>query len=157
MDKIFSRKNLLIMSIFSGLLILVMTLLYIFFVGNIKDIQGISTAINVLKIIGYMLLFEGFLIIVKAISYMLRVLYFKDSMPYIKIMCLLSFVVFILLALCIPTIKDIIALMHTDVFAIFNVIDDINIVKNLILAILVLEVLIAVYAVYNLLSKKKYL
>lgn len=157
MDKIFSRKNLLIMSIFSGLLILVMTLLYIFFVGNIKDIQGISTAINVLKIIGYMLLFEGFLIIVKAISYMLRVLYFKDSMPYIKIMCLLSFVVFILLALCIPTLKDIIALMHTDVFAIFNVIDDINIVKNLILAILVLEVLIAVYAVYNLLSKKKYL
>mgnify|MGYP001118197735 CR=1 FL=1 len=157
MDKIFSRKNLLIMSIFSGLLILVMTLLYIFFVGNIKDIQGISTAINVLKIIGYMLLFEGFLIIVKAISYMLRVLYFKDSMPYIKIMCLLSFIVFILLALCIPTLKDIIALMHTDVFAIFNVIDDINIVKNLILAILVLEVLIAVYAVYNLLSKKKYL
>lgn len=157
MDKIFSRKNLLIMSIFSGLLILVMTLLYIFFVGNIKDIQGISTAINVLKIIGYMLLFEGFLIIVKAISYMLRVLYFKDSMPYIKIMCLLSFVVFILLALCIPTLKDIIALMHTDVFAIFNVIDDINVVKNLILAILVLEVLIAVYAVYNLLSKKKYL
>lgn len=145
------------MSIFSGLLILVMTLLYIFFVGNIKDIQGISTAINVLKIIGYMLLFEGFLIIVKAISYMLRVLYFKDSMPYIKIMCLLSFIVFILLALCIPTLKDIIALMHTDVFAIFNVIDDINIVKNLILAILVLEVLIAVYAVYNLLSKKKYL
>ncbi len=157
MDKIFSRKNLLIMSIFSGLLILVMTLLYIFFVGNIKDIQGISTAINVLKIIGYMLLFEGFLIIVKAISYMLRVLYFKDSMPYIKIMCLLSFIVFILLALCIPTLKDIIALMHTDVFAIFNVIDDINIIKNLILAILVLEVLIAVYAVYNLLSKKKYL
>ena len=157
MDKIFSRKNLLIMSIFSGLLILVMTLLYIFFVGNIKDIQGISIAINVLKIIGYMLLFEGFLIIVKAISYMLRVLYFKDSMPYIKIMCLLSFIVFILLALCIPTLKDIIALMHTDVFAIFNVIDDINIVKNLILAILVLEVLIAVYAVYNLLSKKKYL
>ena len=157
MDKIFSRKNLLIMSIFSGLLILVMTLLYIFFVGNIKDIRGISTAINVLKIIGYMLLFEGFLIIVKAISYMLRVLYFKDSMPYIKIMCLLSFIVFILLALCIPTLKDIIALMHTDVFAIFNVIDDINIVKNLILAILVLEVLIAVYAVYNLLSKKKYL
>ena len=157
MDKIFSRKNLLIMSIFSGLLILVMTLLYIFFVGNIKDIQGISTAINVLKIIGYMLLFEGFFIIVKAISYMLRVLYFKDSMPYIKIMCLLSFIVFILLALCIPTLKDIIALMHTDVFAIFNVIDDINIVKNLILAILVLEVLIAVYAVYNLLSKKKYL
>ena len=157
MDKIFSRKNLLIMSIFSGLLILVMTLLYIFFVGNIKDIQGISTAINVLKIIGYMLLFEGFLIIVKAISYMLRVLYFKDSMPYIKIMCLLSFIVFILLALCIPTLKDIIDLMHTDVFAIFNVIDDINIVKNLILAILVLEVLIAVYAVYNLLSKKKYL
>ena len=157
MDKIFSRKNLLIMSIFSGLLILVMTLLYIFFVGNIKDIQGISTAINVLKIIGYMLLFEWFLIIVKAISYMLRVLYFKDSMPYIKIMCLLSFIVFILLALCIPTLKDIIALMHTDVFAIFNVIDDINIVKNLILAILVLEVLIAVYAVYNLLSKKKYL
>lgn len=157
MDKIFSRKNLLIMSIFSGLLILVMTLLYIFFVGNIKDIQGISTAINVLKIIGYMLLFEGFLIIVKAISYMLRVLYFKDSMPYIKIMCLLSFTVFILLALCIPTLKDIIALMHTDVFAIFNVIDDINIIKNLILAILVLEVLIAVYAVYNLLSKKKYL
>ena len=145
------------MSIFSGLLILVMTLLYIFFVGNIKDIQGISTAINVLKIIGYMLLFEGFLIIVKAISYMLRVLYFKDSMPYIKIMCLLSFIVFILLALCIPTLKDIIALMHTDVFAIFNVIDDINIIKNLILAILVLEVLIAVYAVYNLLSKKKYL
>ena len=157
MDKIFSRKNLLIMSLFSGLLILVMTLLYIFFVGNIKDIQGISTAINVLKIIGYMLLFEGFLIIVKAISYMLRVLYFKDSMPYIKIMCLLSFIVFILLALCIPTLKDIIALMHTDVFAIFNVIDDINIIKNLILAILVLEVLIAVYAVYNLLSKKKYL
>ena len=157
MDKIFSRKNLLIMSIFSGLLILVMTLLYIFFVGNIKDIQGISTAINVLKIIGYMLLFEGFLIIVKAISYMLRVLYFKDSMPYIKIMCLLSFIVFILLSLCIPTLKDIIALMHTDVFAIFNVIDDINIIKNLILAILVLEVLIAVYAVYNLLSKKKYL
>ena len=157
MDKIFSRKNLLIMSIFSGLLILVMTLLYIFFVGNIKDIQGISTAINVLKIIGYMLLFEGFLIIVKAIAYMLRVLYFKDSMPYIKIMCLLSFIVFILLALCIPTLKDIIALMHTDVFAIFNVIDDINIIKNLILAILVLEVLIAVYAVYNLLSKKKYL
>ena len=157
MDKIFSRKNLLIMSIFSGLLILVMTLLYIFFVGNIKDIQGISTAINVLKIVGYMLLFEGFLIIVKAISYMLRVLYFKDSMPYIKIMCLLSFIVFILLALCIPTLKDIIALMHTDVFAIFNVIDDINIIKNLILAILVLEVLIAVYAVYNLLSKKKYL
>ena len=157
MDKIFSRKNLLIMSIFSGLLILIMTLLYIFFVGNIKDIQGISTAINVLKIIGYMLLFEGFLIIVKAISYMLRVLYFKDSMPYIKIMCLLSFIVFILLALCIPTLKDIIALMHTDVFAIFNVIDDINIIKNLVLAILVLEVLIAVYAVYNLLSKKKYL
>ena len=157
MEKIFSRENLLIMSIFSGLLILVMTLLYIFFVGNIKDIQGISTAINVLKIIGYMLLFEGFLIIVKAISYMLRVLYFKDSMPYIKIMCLLSFIVFILLALCIPTLKDIIALMHTDVFAIFNVIDDINIVKNLILAILVLEALIAVYAVYNLLSKKKYL
>lgn len=157
MDKIFSRKNLLIMSIFSGLLILVMTLLYIFFVGNIKDIQGISTAINVLKIIGYMLLFEGFLIIVKVISYMLRVLYFKDSMPYIKIMCLLSFIVFILLALCIPTLKDIIALMHTDVFAIFNVIDGINIIKNLILAILVLEVLIAVYAVYNLLSKKKYL
>ena len=157
MDKIFSRKNLLIMSIFSGLLILVMTLLYIFFVGNIKDIQGISTAINVLKIIGYMLLFEGFFIIVKAISYMLRVLYFKDSMPYIKIMCLLSFIVFILLALCIPTLKDIIALMHTDVFAIFNVIDDINIIKNLILTILVLEVLIAVYAVYNLLSKKKYL
>ena len=157
MDKIFSRKNLLIMSIFSGLLILVMTLLYIFFVGNIKDIQGISTAINVLKIIGYMLLFEGFFIIVKAISYMLRVLYFKDSMPYIKIMCLLSFIVFILLALCIPTLKDIIALMHTDVFAIFNVIDDINIIKNLILAILVLEALIAVYAVYNLLSKKKYL
>ena len=157
MDKIFSRKNLLIMSIFSGLLILVMTLLYIFFVGNIKDIQGISTAINMLKIIGYMLLFEGFLIIVKAISYMLRVLYFKDSMPYIKIMCLLSFIVFILLALCIPTLKDIIALMHTDVFAIFNVIDDINIIKNLILTILVLEVLIAVYAVYNLLSKKKYL
>lgn len=157
MDKIFSRKNLLIMSIFSGLLILVMTLLYIFFVGNIKDIRGISTAINVLKIIGYMLLFEGFLIIVKAISYMLRVLYFKDSMPYIKIMCLLSFIVFILLALCIPTLKDIIALMHTDVFAIFNVIDDINIIKNLILAILVLEALIAVYAVYNLLSKKKYL
>ena len=157
MDKIFSRKNLLIMSIFSGLLILVMTLLYIFFVGTPEHVHWIRTAINVLKIIGYMLLFEGFLIIVKAISYMLRVLYFKDSMPYIKIMCLLSFIVFILLALCIPTLKDIIALMHTDVFAIFNVIDDINIIKNLILAILVLEVLIAVYAVYNLLSKKKYL